>query len=71
MGFIDNAKAKASSMWITTNYGKFLKRWELPDHLPCLLRSLYASQEATVRIRHGTMDRFKIGKKEYNKAVFI
>ena len=32
------------------------------DHLTCLLRNLYAGQEATVRIRHGTMDWFQIGK---------
>ena len=35
---------------------------ETPDHLTCLLRNLYAGQEATVRTRHGTMDWFKIGK---------
>ena len=35
---------------------------EIPDHLTCLLRNLYAGQEATVRTRHGTMDWFKIGK---------
>ena len=34
----------------------------LPDHLTCLLRNLYAGQEATVRIGHGTMDWFQIGK---------
>ena len=34
----------------------------IPDHLTSLLRNLYAGQEATVRTRHGTMDRFKIGK---------
>ena len=34
----------------------------LPDHLTCLLRNLYAGQEATVRTRHGTMDWFQIGK---------
>ena len=34
----------------------------VPDHLICLLRNLYAGQEATVRTRHGTMDWFKIGK---------
>ena len=41
---------------------------ELPDHLTCLLRNLYACQEATVRTRHGTMDWFRMGK-EYVKAV--
>ena len=34
----------------------------IPDHLTCLLRNLYAGQEATVRIRHGTMDWFQMGK---------
>ena len=34
----------------------------IPDHLTCLLRNLYAGQEATVRIRHGTTDCFQIGK---------
>ena len=46
---------------ITTNFGKFLGMGT-PDHLTCLLRKLYAGQEATVRIRHGTMDWFQIGK---------
>ena len=39
------------------------------DHLTCLLRNLYASQEATVRTGHGTTDWFQIGK-EYVKAVY-
>ena len=34
----------------------------IPDHLPCLLRNLYAGQEATVRTRHGTTDWFQTGK---------
>ena len=34
----------------------------IPNHLTCLLRNLYADQEATVRTRHGTMDWFQIGK---------
>ena len=34
----------------------------IPDHLTCLLRNLYAGQEATVRTRHGTMNWFQIGK---------
>ena len=41
---------------------KILKEMGIPDHLTCLLRNLYAQQEATVRTRHGTMDWFKIGK---------
>ena len=47
---------------------KILKEMGIPDHLTCLLRNLYAGQEATVRTRHGTMDWFKLGK-EYIKAV--
>ena len=35
---------------------------EIPDHLTCLLRNLYAGQEATVRTGHGTKDQFQIGK---------
>jgi len=41
---------------------KMLKEMGLPDHLTCLLRNLYASQEATVRTRHETTDWFLIGK---------
>ena len=41
---------------------KILKEMKIPDHLTCLLRNLYAGQEATVRTRHGTMDWFQIGK---------
>ena len=41
---------------ITTNCGKFFKRQVYQDHLTCLLRNLYAGQEATVRTGHGTTD---------------
>ena len=41
---------------------KILKEMEIPDHLTCLLRNLYAGQEATVRTRHGRTDWFQIGK---------
>ena len=41
---------------------KILKEMEIPDHLTCLLRNLYAGQEATVRTRHRTTDCFQIGK---------
>jgi len=41
---------------------KILKEMGLPDHLTCLLRNLYADQEATVRTGHGTTDWFQIGK---------
>ena len=57
--FIDYAKA---FVWITTNCGKFLKEMGIPDHLTCLLRNMYAGQEATVRTGHGTTDWFQIGK---------
>ena len=40
----------------------FLKEMEIPDHLTCLLRNLYAGQEAIVRTGHGTTDLFQMGK---------
>ena len=48
-------------VWITTNW-KILKEMKIPDHLTCLLRNLYASQDATLSTRHGAVDWFKIGK---------
>ena len=58
--FIDYAKAFGcvdhNKLW------KILKEMGIPDHLTCLLRSLYAGQEATVRTGHGTRDWFQIGK---------
>ena len=45
-------------------WGTFLKQMGIPDHLTCLLRNLYAGQEATVRTGHGTTDWFQIGKAE-------
>ena len=45
---------KPLTVWITTNW-KILKEMRIPDHLTCLLRNLYANQEATVRIRHETI----------------
>ena len=41
----------------------------VPDHLTCLLRNVYAGQEATVRIRHGTIDWFKIGKAVHHGCI--
>jgi len=52
---------KPLTVWITTNYGKFLEMG-IPDQLTCLLRNLYAGQEATVRTGHGTTDWFQIRK---------
>ena len=48
---------KPLTLWITTNCGKYLMRWEY--HITCRLKNLYARQEATVRTRHGTNDWFK------------
>ena len=53
---------KPLTVWITINW-KILKEMGIPDHLTCLLRNLYAGQEATVRTRHGTTDWFQIGKR--------
>ena len=47
---------------------KILKEMGIPDHLTCLLRNLYAGQEATVRTGYGTTDWFHIGK-EYVKTI--
>ena len=46
---------KPLTVWITTNCGKFFKRWEYKDHLTCLLRNVNSGQEATVRTGHGTV----------------
>jgi len=58
--FIDYAKAfdcvDHSKLW------KIFKEMGIPDHLTCLLRNLYAGQEATIRTEHGTMDWFQIEK---------
>ena len=58
--FIDYVKAfdcvDHNKLW------KILKQMGIPDHLTCLLRNLYAGQEATVRTGHGTTDWFQIGK---------
>ena len=48
---------KPLTVWTTTNW-KILKEMGIPDHLTCLLRNLYAGQEAPVRIGHGTTDWF-------------
>ena len=58
--FIDYAKAFD---WVYHNkLWKILKEMGILEHLTCLLRNLYAGQEATVRTRHGTTDWFHIGK---------
>ena len=60
---------KPLTVWITTNW-KFLEM-EIPDHLTCLLRNLYAGQEATVRTGHGTMDWFKTGWERSMSRLYI
>ena len=52
---------KPLTVWITTNW-KILQEMGIPDHLTCLLRNLYAGQEATVRTAHVTTDCFQTGK---------
>ena len=58
--FLDYAKAfdfvDYDKLW------EILQEMEIPDHLTCLLRKLFAGQEATVRTGHGTTDWFQIGK---------
>ena len=65
--FIDYAKAFGcvdhNKLW------EILKAMGIPDHLTCLLRNLYAGQEARVGTGHGTTDWFQIGK-EYVKTVY-
>jgi len=65
--FIDYAKAfdcvDHNQPW------KILKEMGIPDHVTCLLRNLYAGQEATVRTGHGTADWFQ-SRKEYIKAIY-
>ena len=66
--FIDYAKAfdcvDHNKLW------KILKDLGIPDHLTCLLRNLYAGQEATVKPGHGTMDWFQIGKGVWQGCIF-
>ena len=50
---------------------KILKEMGMPDHLTCLLRNLYAGQEATVRTLHGTTDWFRIGKGVHQGCLFL
>ena len=67
--FIDYAKAldcaDHNKLW------KILQEMGIPDHLTCLLRNLYAGQEATVRIGNGTTDWFQIGRKRSTSRLYI
>ena len=59
---------KPLTVWITTNCEKFLEMG-IADHLTCLLRNLYAGQEATVKTGHGTTDWFQIGKRIHQGCI--
>ena len=65
--FIDYAKAfdcvDHNKLW------KIVKEMGMPDHLNCLLRNLYSSQEATVRTGHGPTDWFQVGKEERQDCI--
>ena len=67
--FIDYAKAfdcmDHNKLW------KILKMMGIPGHLTCLLRNLYAGQEATVKTGNGTMDWFKIGKRSTTRLYIL
>ena len=67
--FIDYAKAfdcvDHNKLW------KILQIIGIPGHLTCLLRNLYAGQEATVRTRHGTIDLIQIGKGVYCHPAYL
>ena len=66
--FFDYAKAfdcvDHNKLW------RILQEMGIPDHLTCLLRNLYAGQEATVRTGHGTTDWFQIGKGVHQGVVY-
>ena len=67
--FIDYAKA-----FDCVDHNKLWKIWKemgIPDHLTCLLRNLYAGQEATVRTGHGTTDWFQTGKEVHQGCIIV
>ena len=61
--------AKAFDCMDHNKLWKILKQMGIPDHLTCLMRNLYAGQEATVRTGHGWMDWFQIGKGVYQGCI--
>ena len=67
--FVDYAKAL--TVWIMTNCGKFFKKMGIPDQLTCLLRNLYAGQESIARIGHGTTDWFQIRKGVHQGRILL
>ena len=60
---------KPLTVWVTINW-KILKEMGIPDHLTCLLRNLYAVQEATVRTEHETTEWFQIRKIVHQGCLF-
>ena len=58
------------TVWKTTNW-KILQEMGIADYLTCLLRNLYAGQEATVRTRRGTTDWFQVGKGVQQGCMYI
>ena len=67
-GPITSWQIDGETMQTETNW-KILKEMEIPDHFTCLLRNMYAGQEAIFRTGHRKMDWFQIGK-EYIKAIY-
>ena len=59
---------KPLTVWITTNW-KILQEMGIPYHLTCLMRNLYAGQEATIKTGHGTTDWFQIGKRVHQGCI--
>ena len=62
ISYLTTSISKAFDCMNHNKLRKILKEMGIPDHLTCLLRNLYAGQEATVRAGHGTTDWFQIGK---------
>ena len=60
---------KPLTVWITTNW-KILQEMGIPDHFTCLMRNLYAGQEAALITGHGKTYWLQIGKRVYFKAVY-
>ena len=62
---------KPLTVWITTNCGKFFKRWEYQATLPASWETCMQVQETTVRTRHETMDWFQIGKGAHQGCILL
>ena len=68
--FVLLTTSKPLTVRITTNW-KILQEMGIPSHLTCLLRNLYAGQEATVRTGHGTTDWFQIRKEVHQACILL